>query len=297
MVKLEGIIIKNIIRKLLSDQNYRDEIVALIDAKFLDDLLLLIIKIAEAKNRTKDDSWYKTNMLSNSLSKSDIAWNSGLNLKTISNIYQSGSREIVIKVSSEHFDTLKDMINKIPNTSIPKMDLRIQHNGIDVTLDSKDVLVCINAISVRRAAIRGGAWSTAGKQVEKPLMLTLCKLLEIPKGYYDQKKAPESVREIDFFLFTKDGKPHKCEVKLMGQGNPESADVVDYRDTAILVADRLSDTNKTQLTEKKVNWVAMHDGDTLAQFSKILTKLGIPHTKFKGNLDERLDTVLKDLLG
>ena len=44
-------------------------------------------------------------------------------------------------------------------------------------------------------------------------------------------------REIDFFL-KENGKIHKCEVKLMGKGNPESADAFIARESNIFVADK-----------------------------------------------------------
>ena len=53
-------------------------------------------------------------------------------------------------------------------------------------------------------------------------------------------------REIDFYLVN-NNQNYKCEVKLMGKGNPESADAVIARDSKIFVADKISDLNKNQL--------------------------------------------------
>ncbi len=50
---------------------------------------------------------------------------------------------------------------------------------------------------------------------------------------------------------------HKCEVKLMGRGNPESADAVIAKDSKVFVADKLSDTNKKQLNSREVEWVEL----------------------------------------
>lgn len=50
-----------------------------------------------------------------------------------------------------------------------------------------------------------------------------------------------------------------CEVKLMGKGNPESADAVIARDNRVFVADKLSDLNKSQLTSLGLEWVELRD--------------------------------------
>ena len=52
-----------------------------------------------------------------------------------------------------------------------------------------------------------------------------------PKKHYDQSNIPESLREVDFYLIgKKPEKRYRCEVKLMGKGNPEGADVIHARD-------------------------------------------------------------------
>ncbi len=296
MATLSNTIKANIIRKLLTGQNYRDEIITLLDAAFLDRVIEFFKKVVGAKLKdggiTSD--WYKKEMLSSELSKEDIAYNAGLNLKTISNIHKSAAKKLVIDVSGKHYDILFENIKKLTYSDDINLKLTISLKSVHVDLTVNETLIVINAIAVMRAGLRGGLWSTAGKQVEKPLMEALCRLLQVPETYFDQKSKPKSLREIDYYL-NKDKKYYKCEVKLMGQGNPESADVVDYRSTKVLVADRLSTTNKKQLSQKKVKWVAMDDGNVLEQFAKVLKELDIPFTLFKGNLKTELETVLKKL--
>jgi len=296
LATLSNTIKANIIRKLLTGQNYRDEIITLLDAAFLDRVIEFFKKVVGAKLKdggiTSD--WYKKEMLSSELSKEDIAYNAGLNLKTISNIHKSAAKKLVIDVSGKHYDILFENIKKLTYSDDINLKLTISLKSVHVDLTVNETLIVINAIAVMRAGLRGGLWSTAGKQVEKPLMEALCRLLQVPETYFDQKSKPKSLREIDYYL-NKDKKYYKCEVKLMGQGNPESADVVDYRSTKVLVADRLSTTNKKQLSQKKVKWVAMDDGNVLEQFAKVLKELDIPFTLFKGNLKTELETVLKKL--
>ena len=83
-------------------------------------------------------------------------------------------------------------------------------------------------------------------------MQTLCILFDISRNNYELKikgkklEIDEFEREIDFYLI--EGKnQYKCEVKLMGRGNPESADAVIARDSKVFIADKLSETNKKQL--------------------------------------------------
>ncbi len=91
-------------------------------------------------------------------------------------------------------------------------------------------------------------------------MLTLCKLYQVDKENYavklkgTNKEVDETTfeREIDFYL-NEGNNQHKCEVKLMGKGNPESADAVIARDSRVFVADKLSDMNKRQLNSLNVD--------------------------------------------
>ncbi|MEW6607958.1 MAG: CfrBI family restriction endonuclease, partial [bacterium] len=158
----------------------------------------------------------------------------------------------------------------------------------------------INTLAVKRAELRGGLWSTGGKRVEKPLMQTLCKLYGVPDKNYSVKikgKVVDDVdfeREIDFHLV--EGKnQYKCEVKLMGRGNPESADAVIARESKIFVADKLSETNKRQLDSLGVEWVELRSENGYKRFSKVLKHLNIPHQDFKGNIDQKLHQIFNEI--
>jgi len=131
-------------------------------------------------------------------------------------------------------------------------------------------------------------------------MLTLCKLYGVSDKNYKIKvkskiKSEEDFeREIDFYLCDKN-KDYLCEVKLMGKGNPESADAVIARDSTLFVADKLSDTNKKQLNSLKVHWVELRDTDGYRRFKKVLEYLNIPHTDYKGDINKDLDKILKEI--
>ena len=92
------------------------------------------------------------------------------------------------------------------------------------------------------------------------------------------------------------GKFYCCEVKLMGKGNPESADVVIARDSAVFIADKLSDLNKEQLDGLGVEWVELRDKDGYKRFGEVLKSLSIPCKPYRGNVQKALDKILPAIL-
>ena len=302
-ITLTSQIAKNIIIKLLKGKDYRIEIVTLINAEFLQYALDFFRKIVDAKLKNKNitSDWYKKEFLNKSLPTDEIAINSGLNKKTISNMYNSATREIVIEASNDHYDALYSSIkNLVESDNELDITLTIKFKGVSVDLNVGESLIVINTLAVKRAALRGALWSTAGKRVEKPLMQVLCKLYGVSDQNYALKikgkkiKEDDFEREIDFYLL--EGKnQHKCEVKLMGKGNPESADAVIARDSKVFVADKLSDTNKKQLNSRKVEWVELRSDGGFQRFETVLDHLNIPHEKLPENIDKKLELAFKEI--
>ena len=294
-----GIVIKNIIRKLLAGQDYRSEVLTLIDAEFLQYVVDFFKRITWAKldNQNVTVDWYKKELLcSDTLSKEEVAVHAGMNMKTISNTYNSTRRKIVLDASLEHYDALYDAINSLTEQDDIDVALTIKFRNVSINLNINESLIVINTIAVKRSALRGGLWSTAGKQVEKPLMIALCALFKVPKKYYDQRNLPESQRESDFYLFDDTGKDYPGEVKLMGKGNPESADAVYARDSRFLVANKLSETNKQQMDSADILWVELQTENGYKRFEEVLKTLSIPYQPFTGNLQGTLDQILPVIL-
>ena len=266
---LPELVAKKIITKLINGEDYRIEVLTLINAYFLQYVIDFFKKVVDAKLNCKDVTvdWYKKEFLRNSLNPKDIAINSGLNMKTISNMYNTGRRDIVIEASNTHYEELSKAIEElVQSDNSINILLTIKFNGVSVDLNINESLIVINTLAVKRAELRGGLWSTAGKRVEKPLMLTLCKLFGVSDTYYkikiDNTEVTPSVgfeREVDFYLIDPHYNEYKCEVKLMGKGNPESADAVIARDSKVFIADKLSITNKKQLDSLGIQWVEMRD--------------------------------------
>jgi hypothetical protein len=303
-MKLDQVVSNRIIKKLIQGQDYRAEVVSLIDATFMSQAVSFLREIVKAKVESKkeDLSWFVSHFLNDSLPSNQIATNSGLNMKTISNMYNSGSRSTVIKAAYEHFEvvssSIKDLIAIEEDVDV-KFKITIAEESVDLNLH--EYFIILNALAVKRAALRGGAWSTAGKTVEKPLMQTLCKLYRVPNINYSAQSTElgnnpdEYEREIDFYLVSSDSQ-HKCEVKLMGKGNPESADAVIARSSKVFVADKLSDSNKRQLDKLKVLWVELRGEGGYLKFGSVLSELNIPHTApafdSKTTLDSKLESYL-----
>jgi len=288
-------VVKNIIIKLLKGEDYRVEIITLINAEFLQyviDFFKLVVT-AKLNNENITVDWYKKEFLSENLKTEEIAINAGLNKKTISNMYNSANREIVIEASNQHYEQLYATISSLVEEENDfNLTLTIKFNKVSVELNLSESLVVINTLAVKRAALRGGLWSTAGKRVEKPLMQTLCKLFNVPNKYYaiklkgkNKKDISSFDREIDFYLIQNNNN-YKCEVKLMGKGNPESADAVIARDSKVFIADKLSITNKNQLDNLNIYWVELRSKNGYTRFKNILRNLEIPCSG-NGNYDEK----------
>jgi hypothetical protein len=296
---------KNIIKRLLKGQDYRIEIVALINAEFLQFAIEFFKKVAQAKldNQAITTDWYKETFLNESLSADEIAINSGLNKKTITNMYNTANKQVVIDASNEHYDTLYNAISDlIQNQNEIDLTLTIKFRQVSIELNINESLLVINTLAVKRAALRGGLWSTAGKKVEKPLMLTLCKLYQVADGNYAVKLKGTNIevdetafeREIDFYLI-EGSNQYKCEVKLMGKGNPESADAVIARDSRVFIADKLSETNKRQLNSLNVDWVELRSENGFQKFAAVLDALHIAHGKMLEVSEENLETIFAEI--
>ncbi len=294
---------KNIIKKLLKGEDYRIEIVTLINAEFLQFAVDFFKKIVDAKLKSKNITvdWYKNEFLNPSLPARDIAINAGLNKKTIHNMFNSSTKEIVIDASNEHYDSLYETIKNLVETEHDlDLTLTIKFKGVSVDLNVSESLIVINTLAVKRAELRGGLWSTAGKRVEKPLMQTLCKLYDVSDKNYAVKIGSKIVEDIDFerevdFYLVEGINQYKCEVKLMGRGNPESADAVIARDSKVFVADKLSETNKRQLDSLGIEWVELRSDSGFKRFGIVLKHLKIPHRQLPQSIDQKLEKIFKEI--
>jgi hypothetical protein len=298
---------REIVKRLIKGQDYRIVTQTEINNRFLDYCIDFFKKVIEAKIKNKDITidWYKENFVMNSnVDVKDRAIYAGINKKTITNMYNSGTKAIVINASEDSYDTLVTSIEHLIEAHGGlDLQLAIKFNGVSVELNLNESLIVINSLAVKRAAIRGGAYSATGKNVEGPLMLTICKLFKVSEENYalnivggGKASYGDFEREIDFFL-KKDKEVFKCEVKLMGKGNPESADAFIARESNIFVADKLSETNKKQFESLGAHWIELRSEEGFLRFEEALKDYKIEYTlPDLENIDVQVDEILDEIL-
>ncbi len=281
-------VIDKTVEKLINGEDYREEVINSINGVFFDFTIMFFKKIVEAKLNSQEISleWYKKNFINNSdLDPAESAIYAGMNKKTITNIYGSATRDIVLDVANSNFEYLSSLIDELKQDASDEIGISIKltYHDVYVELNLAESLLVINALATKKAAIRGGAWSSIGKKVEKPLVTKLCELSGVPKEYMDDsifKRNGELDydREVDYKLYDTNHNYIRVEVKLMGRGNPESADVIYARDTKFFIADTLSLQNKKQFEDNNVCYIEMKGNDKVIEcFKSALDVLNIPH--------------------
>ena len=280
-------IISRTVSKLISGLDYREEIINAVNAEFFDFSIKFFKHIVRAKFDSQEINidWYKKIFIeSDSFTPEEKIIYAGLNKKTITNIYGTQSQKIMIDAARNNLEYLRTILSELEKDSNDGLAVSIQisYNNIIVNLSLIESMLVINALATKKIQLRGGAWSTIGKRVEKPLLDKLCSLAGVPPENIDntQFKRDKNLsydREVDYKLISSSGKIYRVEVKLMGRGNPESADATFARNTDIFIADTLSEQNCRQLQEWSVKYLMLRDNrDSLNDFKKILLALDIP---------------------
>ena len=289
-MRFDSVIIQSVVAKLLQGDDYREEVINAINLEFLDFALDFFKAILEAKMQdcALNLEWYKTHFINDvKLKPDEAAIYAGMNKKTISNIYGSATKEVVLNVANANIDYLESLLTSLGDSSDNiGITLKITYKNIAIELNLSESLLVINALATKKIALRGGAWSSIGKRVEKPLMLSLCEKCGVKQEFinaevFSKNKALDFDREVDFKLYNVDkSKEYRVEVKLMGKGNPESADAVIARDSHIFIADTLSEQNKKQLKALGIEFLELKNNERiLLDFIDILERLQIPCKK------------------
>ncbi len=106
MITITDAVIKKIIKRVINSEDYRIEVVALINAEFLQFAVDFFKKIVNAKLNSQEvtTDWYKAEFIHGNLPKEEIAINSGINMKTLFNMYGTTKYEIVLEKSTQHYD-------------------------------------------------------------------------------------------------------------------------------------------------------------------------------------------------
>lgn len=243
------------------------------------------IVTAKMNDQTITLDWYKKYFItSGNFTPDEAAIFSGINKKTITNIHGSATREIVLGAANSNFEYLTTLVMALEEDISKELavNIKIGHKDVTVELSLGESLLVINALATKKIQIRGGAWSSIGKKVEKPLLDELCRLTGVPaanidNSHFHKDRSKAFDREVDYKLISAGGKIYRIEVKLMGKGNPESADATIARDSDIFVADTLSDQNCNQLAARGVKYLILKDNaDVVSNFKQILERKDIP---------------------
>ena len=281
-------IIQSTVSKLLSGSDYRDEVVNSINSLFFDFCITFFRRILAAKLNSQaiNMEWYSRHFInSQDVTPDEAAIYSGLNRKTITNIHGHATRRIILEAANDNFEYLRSMLEELENDTDNDIaiTISISHKDITVNLSLTESLIVINALATKKLQIRGGAWSAIGKKVEKPLVDELCRRAGVPADNIDNRpftrdKKKAFDRETDYRLISRTGQVYRVEVKLMGKGNPESADASIARDCDIFIADTLSEQNCAQLKVWGIEYLELrNNSNSLRDFVKILSRLDIPH--------------------
>lgn len=287
MVTFEKVAINNAVEKLLQGKDYREAVINEINITFLDFAIDFFKKIVQAKMEAKEINldWYKDNFVNTSkIPVSECAICAGVNKKTITNICGTAKKEVVLDFANSNFEYLSNLLSELETDKNDGLDIKIKlsYNNITVELSIAESLLVINALATKKLAIRGGAWSSIGKKVEKPLVDKLCDICKVPhtnrdNSFFKKNKSLDFDREVDYKLIDKAGRKYRVEVKLMGRGNPESADAVIARETQIFIADTLSEQNKHQLEALGIKYIELKNNNQIIKdFKNILSYLNIP---------------------
>jgi hypothetical protein len=295
-------VIRNITYRVITNQDYRIEIVNLLNASFLEfsvDFIKQIIK-AKSTNQPLTKDWYLSFFANtDNFSTKDIAIHLGLNKKTIVNMYKKAPKNIVLEASLNNYENLVQLIDNLAMTHQDlSMSVVMQDGKQQITLSLEENLLVQNILAVKRATLRGSLWALAGKRVEKVLMQTLCKLYEVSaQNFSTQPLSTNSKgttkREVDFYLIAQSNF-YPVEVKLMGTGNPEKVDEPIARGVTVLVADTLNAQNRKLLDEKNILFVELRSKEGYKQFAKVLQHLHIPYQPFEGVVDKRVEEILTE---
>ena len=292
--------LRHVIRCLIHDgESHREAIFEEINREFIRHAVEFFTEVAHAKLKGEDlaiaEDWYEQQMLQSArYSKNEIAVHAGIPMKTIENIHEATNANVVLDASLRNHRALRQTIDQILAAGDrPSITLTIKLRGVGVDLSLEESLIVINSLAVKREQIRGGMWSSAGKQAEGPLMAALCLLHQVDRRFWRLAEPNEFPHQIDFVLMSH-GKQYLCEVKLMGKGNPESAKAAHAHDASLLVADRLSEQAKQSLAKNNIEWVELAQPNGYQRFGPVLDRFNIERAQ-PADLDA-LDEIIEQAI-
>ena len=296
--------LQHMIRCLIRDgESHREAVFREINRTFLDAALAFFREVVEAKLRGEDlgeDDWYRSELIERpGLPKEAVAMHAGMPNKTVQNTYGTTRREVVLDVGLKNYESLQRTINElVAQRDSPSIVLTIKLGAVGVDLTLNESLIVINSLAIQRERIRGGKWSSAGKQLERPLMATLCLLYGVDRQHWRLAGPRDAKYQVDFVLRS-GGRDYPCEVKLMGPGNPESAKAVHAQESRLLVADHLSAQAVESLDQAGIEWVRLAKPGGYQRFGRVLDRFNIERAQAADldALDEIIEQAIEHTTG
>jgi hypothetical protein len=263
--------IQKIIASLIHAKDYSNEIHKIIDADFLPHATALLRKIVTTK-----------------LDKQPVTVN-------LYNEEFSNRKDKYLVVDSAYhkqgYQTIANLIDQDLNLD---MRLNVEFRGVGINLNLNESLVALNILAVKYAQIHRDTRDTAGKRIERYLMLTLCHLFNVPEEYYEYTGLTSTQSEAKFYLL-RGSKRYACEVNLMGNAKPEGKLISYDRETKVFIADKLAKGHKQTFADLGIRWVELRAPNGYRKFLTVLQNLGIPCQDFVGDVDARLEMIFKSL--
>jgi hypothetical protein len=127
-----------------------------INALFFDHIIDFFKQIIDKKmfGENLDSDWYKSNFVQDiQLTKEEIALNAGINMKTITNIKKTSSKNVVIDVARDNYDYLKDLVDKLDSFEDEFfITITLTYNSVSVNLNLSESLLVINALATKKTS-------------------------------------------------------------------------------------------------------------------------------------------------
>lgn len=283
-------------RLILDGENHRRVIFEGLNRQFLAYALEFFEQIAAAKPASANPDWYRDIFIQHGIDKEELSVRGAVPEKTVGNIHGSQRYDLVLQEAQRNVDYLRRTMAALLDGNVHDGHSLAIHRGdeqIELTLE--ETLLVVSALAVKYGKLRGGTWSSLGKQAEVPLMETLCEMFGVPEQHRRAPGTGEGRHQTDYTLI-KDAMIYRCEVKLTGKGNPEGLPLAPARGARLLVADQMSDQTKQTCDEMNVEWVELASQGGWLRFGCALDSFNVPYTGRDEIESDEIDAILDRVL-
>lgn len=128
---------------------------------FFDFAISFFKEIVAAKLNSQEISleWYKDHFINNEdFNPVESAIYAGVNKKTITNIYGTATKNVILDVANTNFDYLASMINELKQDTTDEIGISIKltYRDVYVELNLAESLLVINALATKKPLLEEG---------------------------------------------------------------------------------------------------------------------------------------------